>query len=80
MRKSPVKYTEEQQEQIDEGWRLFNRAMGACEELEGFLHDLGEDLGIDVSRANDAAGDAWSSLENVYSYGASILPKHSGDM
>lgn len=74
------KYTEEQQQEIDEGWRLYNNAMEACEELEGFLHDLGEDLGIDTSRANDAAGTAHSALEGPYSYGAPILPPHSNEI
>lgn len=68
------------QKAIDELWRKFNRAM---EELEGLSSDFDEfeqEFDMELSDSTkDAVGDAWSSLENVYSYGASILPAHSSD-
>ena len=79
MAKTKAKYTEAQQEEIDKGWALFNAAMEACEEAEGFINDLGEDLDIDTSRTCEALGDAHTELEKVYSYGAPILPTHSSD-
>lgn len=74
MSKTKLKFTEEQNEQIAEGWSLFNTAMEACEEAEGFINDLGDDLGIDTERACEALATAHAALERVYSYGAPILP------
>ena len=77
---APKKKISDKQKAIDELWRKFNNAMESLEELS-FEFDEYEDEHDDEISSNtkDAVYEAYSTLESVYSYGASILPKHSAD-
>lgn len=68
------------QKAIDDLWRKFNKAMDELEGLSSDFDDFEEEYDMELSDSTkDAVGNAWSSLENVYSYGSSILPAHSSD-
>lgn len=69
----------EKQQAVDEGWRLYNAAMEACEELTNHLQELEDEHGVDTDRPREAAYEAYSALEGPYSSGARILPNHSNE-
>lgn len=67
------------QEMIDDAWSLYNRAMEACDELMGLLDEIEAEYEVDLSRAQEAAGEAHAALDGPYSTGAPVLPPHSTD-
>lgn len=70
----------DKQKAIDNLWRKFNNAMDELEELGSDFDEFEQEFDMELSDSTkDAVSDAWSSLDNVYSYGASILPAHSND-
>lgn len=68
------------QNATDKAWGLYNNALDALEELELFLDNLEDEHGLDVSKAQRAAGTAHSALDTAYSTGSAILPPHSSEV
>lgn len=79
-KKRTVSKISDKQKAIDNLWRKFNNAMEELDELSGELDEFEEEYEMELpDSTKEAVAGAWSSLENVYSYGASILPAHSND-
>ena len=80
MSKTKSKKISDKQKAIDELWRKFNRVMGDLEELGSEFDEYEDEHEDEINGSTkDAVYEAYSSLESVYSYGESILPKHSAD-